>query len=218
MADIPFTDRIEAGRALGEEVRRFIGGDADDVIVLGLPRGGVPVAAQIARALDAPLDVMIVRKLGVPGQEEYAMGALASGGVTVLNRPLITRLGISDDDVQRITLAESHELQRREALYRDERPFPELTGRRVILVDDGIATGASMGAAVQALQKLGAREIIIAVPVAPAETIDELEPEVDALICLATPEPFSGVGRWYVDFAQTSDREVLDCLARSPRR
>ncbi|WP_106476255.1 phosphoribosyltransferase [Phytohalomonas tamaricis] len=215
MAELPFTDRVEAGKALGEEVLRFIGANAGDIVVLGLPRGGVPVAAQIARALDAPLDVMIVRKLGVPGQEEFAMGALASGGVTVLNQPLITQLGISDDDVQRVTLSENYELQRREAAYRGERPYPDLHDRRVILVDDGIATGASMSAAVQALQKLGAREIIIAVPLAPAETVAELEPQVDALICLATPVPFSGVGRWYADFAQTSDEEVIGCLTHS---
>ncbi|MHB0775833.1 phosphoribosyltransferase [Halomonas sp. WWR20] len=213
MAQLPFTNRVEAGQALAQQVQSFL--DLDNPLVLGLPRGGVPVAAQIAKAFDAPLDVMIVRKLGVPGQEEVAMGAIASGGVTFMNHPLITRLGIAPDDVQRITLSETRELERRERTYRGERPYPDLRDRQVILVDDGIATGASMRAAVQALQKLGARECIVAVPVAPPDTAAELESEVDALVCLATPESFGGVGQWYEDFNQTSDEEVIECLAAS---
>lgn len=186
-----------------------------DVIVLALPRGGVPVAFEVAKALHAPLDVFVVRKLGVPGHEEYAMGALAGGGVRVLNDEIVKRLGISDAAVDAVTRDELRELERRERLYRGDRPLPELRGRTVILVDDGLATGSTMLAAVKALRAQQPARIVVAVPTAAAETCARLRSDADEVVCATTPEPFRAVGMWYDDFSQTSDEEVRELLARA---
>ena len=208
-----YRDRIEAGRRLAADLAEYA--HRPDVVVLGLPRGGVPVAYEVARALDAPLDVFIVRKLGVPGHEEFAMGAVASGGVRVLNEALIRSLGIPRQAVEAVTARELEELARRERLYRGDRPPVDVRGRTVILVDDGLATGASMVAAIRALRQLGPARIVVAVPIAPPETCDALRSEADDVVCSMTPEPFHAVGLWYQDFAQTSDAEVRELLARS---
>lgn len=210
MPELPFANRSAAGQALAERLRGHAG---EDALILGLPRGGVPVAAEIARALGAPLDVMVVRKLGMPGHEEFAVGAIASGDIVVLDEPLIHRLRLDEDALQSVIDNERRELERREKAYRGERAALKLQGRRVILVDDGIATGASMRAAIQAVGRLGAERCTLAVPVAPAETLDSLASEVDDIVCIATPENFRAVGQWYVEFGQTSDDEVNACLA-----
>jgi predicted phosphoribosyltransferase len=184
-------------------------------MVLALPRGGVPVAYEVAQALHAPLDVFLVRKLGVPGHEELAMGAIASGGVRILDRNLIEMLGIGPDDIEQVTARELRELARREILYRDNRPAPDVRGRTVILVDDGLATGSTMRAAVQALRREGARSIVVAVPIAAPDTCESMREEVDDIVCAVTPEPFRAVGIWYVDFSETSDQEVRDLLERA---
>jgi predicted phosphoribosyltransferase len=206
-----YRDRVEAGRALARRLGAYAG--RDDVLVLGLPRGGVPVAAEVARALGAPLDVFLVRKLGVPGREELAMGAIASGGVRLLNAEVVRGLRIAPDTIDRVAAAERAELERREAAYRDGRPAPEPSGKTVILIDDGLATGASMRAAVMALRKLGPARIVVAVPVAAESTCADLEAEVDEVVCGLTPEPFHAVGCWYEDFSQTTDEEVRALLA-----
>jgi predicted phosphoribosyltransferase len=185
-----------------------------DVIVLALPRGGVPVADEVARALGAPLDVFVVRKLGVPGSEELAMGAVATGGVRVLNDPPVNRLGIPDHLIDAVAVREGQELARRERLYRGGRPLLDVRDRTVILVDDGLATGATMHAAIAALRQLHPARIVVAVPTASPETCEEMRAEVDDVICAITPEPFQAVGRWYQDFAQTTDEEVQDLLTR----
>lgn len=212
MSELPFANRTAAGRALAERLRSRAD---DESLVLSLPRGGVPVAAEIARALGVPLDVMVVRKLGMPGHEEFAMGAIASGDVTVLDEPLLHRLRLDEDSLQAVIDKERNELARREAAYRGERAYPDLHERRVILVDDGIATGASMRAAIRAVRQLGAAHCTLAVPVAPAETLESLAAEVDEVVCVATPENFRAVGQWYAEFGQTSDDEVSACLAAS---
>lgn len=186
-----------------------------DVTVLALPRGGVPVAFEIAQALGAPLDVFLVRKLGVPGQEELAMGAIASGGVTIVNRDVVDYLSIPQSTIDTVARQEQQELERRQLLYREKRPVPSVLGRTVILVDDGLATGSTMRAAITALKRLGPGRIVVAVPVAPPSTIKDLEMEVDEVVCVYSPEPFDGVGRWYQDFTQTTDREVRDLLTRA---
>jgi len=186
-----------------------------DVLVLALPRGGVPVAFEVAQALRAPLDVFIVRKLGMPGHEELAIGAIASGGVRVLNEDLIRLLGVPNNVLQDITARELEELRRREAAYRGSRPPEPIAGRTVILVDDGLATGASMRAAVRALRREGAARIVVAVPVAAADTCESLRPEVEDVVCAVTPEPFTAVGAWYEDFRQTTDEEVRALLDRA---
>lgn len=207
----PFSDRAEAGRLLGQElVRRF--GLQPDAIVLALPRGGVPVGYEVAKALSAPLDVFIVRKLGVPGHEELAMGAIASGGVRVMNDDLLRQLPIPKKSIDEAVLREQQELERREQSYRGTRPPVNVEGRMVIVVDDGLATGASMRAAVQALRKMNPRAIVVAVPVAAASTCAEFRQTADDIVCLRTPEPFQAVGLWYDDFTQTSDDEVTDLL------
>ncbi len=183
--------------------------------MLGLPRGGVPVAYEIARALDAPLDVFIVRKLGVPGQEELAMGAIATGGVRALNEDVVDYLGIPDSVIDEVAAREQQELERRMRLYRGESPPPVIAGRTVILADDGLATGATMRAAVAALRQQRPVRLVVAVPTAAAETCDALRSAVDDLLCAITPEPFDGVGRWYDDFSQISDDEVRTLLARA---
>jgi putative phosphoribosyl transferase len=208
-----FEDRADAGRKLARELSAYA--EREDVIVLGLPRGGVPVAFEVASALHAPMDVFLVRKLGVPGREELAMGAIASGDVRVLNRDVVRGLGISSQAIARVAGREREELQRRERAYRGDRPSPDVSDRIAILVDDGLATGASMRAAVAALRVQQPARIVVAVPVAPAETCKELRAEVDELVCGATPRPFMGVGAWYRDFSQTTDDEVKDLLLRA---
>jgi putative phosphoribosyl transferase len=201
-----FRDRTEAGRILAERLAHFAG--RDDVLVLGLPRGGVPVAAEVARALGAPLDVFLVRKLGLPGQEELAMGAIASGGARVVNEELVDTLAIRKELIDEIAVREGEELRRREVLYRGARPPPDVEGKVVILVDDGLATGSSMRAGVAALRRLRPARIVVAVPVAPASTCEELRPEVDELVCAGTPQPFYAVGVWYENFDQVDDDAV----------
>jgi putative phosphoribosyl transferase len=209
-----FEDRHDAGRQLAAKLGRYAG--RPDVIVLALPRGGVPVGYEVARALGVPLDVFLVRKLGVPGREELAMGAIASGGVRVLNEDVVRELGIPQRWVDEVTADEAAELRRREVAYRDGRPAPDVRGKTVILVDDGLATGASMRAAVAALRQRGPARIVVAVPVAAAQTCKELRSEADEVMCAETPEPFYAVGTWYEDFSQTTDDEVRDLLSRAP--
>ena len=208
-----FRDRRHAGRTLAQVLAGYA--NRSDVIVLALPRGGVPVAYEVAKALHAPLDVFVVRKLGVPGHEEYAMGAIASGGVRVLNDEVVRRLGIPDAAVDAVARSEQGELERRERLYRAGRPPPDARGRTVILVDDGLATGSTMLAAVRALRPQQPARIVVAVPTASAETCAQLRSEADEVVCATTPEPFRAVGMWYDDFSQTSDEEVRELLARA---
>jgi len=209
----PFRDRYEAGRQLATKLSTYA--ERPDVVVFALPRGGVPVAFEVARVLDAPLDVFLVRKLGVPGHEELALGAIAQGGVRVLNAEVVRSLDIAPDTIEAVAAREGEELARRERAYRDDRPPLEVAGRTVILVDDGLATGASMRAAVAALRAAAAARIVVAVPVAAPETCDAVRAEVDEIVCAVTPEPFYAVGFWYADFAQTTDAEVHDLLARA---
>jgi predicted phosphoribosyltransferase len=208
-----FDDRRDAGVALAAELTRYRG--RDDVVILALPRGGVPVAYEVARSLGAPLDVMIVRKLGVPGQEELALGALASGGIRVLNHGIIRALGIDEGDIEAAARREQHEIERREHTYRGDRPPPELAGRVVIVIDDGVATGATMRAAVAALRQREPARLIVAVPTAASDSCDRLRREADEVVCLATPEPYIAVGRWYRHFDQTGDNEVRELLAKA---
>ncbi len=208
-----FLNRAEAGRLLAEKLEKYAG--RDDVIVLGLPRGGVPVAYEVAKRLCVPLDVFIVRKLGVPGFEELAAGAIASGGVRVLNQDVMRALPNANETIESITARETAELERREQSYRDGRPAPELRNRVVILVDDGLATGATMRAAVKALRQRGVAKIVVAVPVGPPDTCREFEDEADETICASTPEFFQAVGQYYDDFSQTSDEEVRELLGRA---
>lgn len=208
-----FTDRTEAGRSLAWRMDKYA--KRDDVVVLGIPRGGVPVAYELAKALHLPLDVFLLRKLGVPGHEELAFGAIASGGVCVLDRETLRALLITPKDVEAVTKHEQQELLRRETAYRGDRPPLSLTGKTVILVDDGIATGASLLAGVHALRELSPAKIAIAVPVAPPATCRRLEHEVDELVCVATPERFRAVGEFYDDFSQVSDEQVIELLAQN---
>jgi predicted phosphoribosyltransferase len=207
-----FHDRIDAGRRLASELTEY--SRRRDVLVLALPRGGVPVAYEVARELDAPLDVFLVRKLGVPGHEELAMGAIATGGVRVLNDSVIEMLHVPDRVIDAVAEREQRELERRETEYRGDRPVPEVRGRTVILVDDGLATGSTMRAAAEALKHEGAERLVVAVPVAPPETCEAFRREVDEIVCAVTPEPFYGVGMWYDDFSQTTDEEVRALLDR----
>jgi predicted phosphoribosyltransferase len=209
----PFTDRYEAGRVLAERLRAYAG--RPDVIVLGLPRGGVPVASEVARALGLPFDIFLVRKLGAPGQEELGMGAIGSGGVVVINEEVVDALRIPWDMVEAEIARERTELARRELLYRGNRAPLDVAGRIVILVDDGLATGSTMRAAVQAIKRKHPASIIVAVPTAAPSTCEEFQTIADACICTITPEPFRAVGLWYEDFEQISDQEVCDLLARS---
>jgi len=208
-----FRDRTDAGEALAERLSRYA--NRDDVVVLALPRGGVPVAFEVASALGAPLDVFVVRKLGVPWHPELAMGAIASGGIRVLNDEVIRALGISGDVIEEVAEEEGRELERRDAAYRDGRPRPDIHGKTVILVDDGLATGSTMRAAVKAVQRLGPAWVVVAVPVGAVDTCHALRCEADEVVCVETPEPFYGVGSWYDDFSQTTDEEVRDLLARA---
>src|SRR5467141_2342286 len=206
-----FSDRREAGRLLAAKLAAYA--NRQDVLVLALPRGGVPVAYEVARTLGAPLDVFLVRKLGVPGYEELAMGAVATGGVRVLNDQIVNGLGIPGYVIDAVAAQEQQELARRERLYRGGRPSPDVRGRTVILVDDGLATGATMHAAIEALRQQRPARIVVAVPTASRETCEALRREVDEVVCAITPEPFHAVGLWYDDFTQTTDQEVRELLA-----
>ncbi len=208
-----YRDRSEAGRVLATKLTAYT--KRQDVVVLALPRGGVPVACAVAKALHAALDVFVVRKLGVPGHEELAMGAIATGGVRVVNEEVVHMLHIPEAVIDAVAQREQQELQRREHLYRDDLAAPDVSGRVVMLVDDGLATGSTMRAAVTALRQQQPARIVVAVPVAARSTCEEFEAEVDEIICAQTPEPFYGVGYWYEDFAQTSDEEVHDLLAQA---
>ena len=209
----PFPNRTEAGKQLARKLARYA--RRPDVLVLALPRGGVPVASEVARALEAPLDVFVVRKLGVPGHEELAMGAIASGGVRVLNESVVTKLGITEEVIEAAARREERELVRRERAYRDHGPAPAVRGRVVILVDDGIATGSTMYAAISALRQQGARQIVVATPTVARSTYDEMRPEADDFVAVLMPEEFHGVGQWYEDFSQTTDEEVRALLAQA---
>ena len=208
-----FRNRIEAGQQLAKKLAQYA--NRPDVLVLALPRGGVPVGYEVAQALNAPLDVFVVRKLGVPGHEELAMGAIASGGVRVLNGSVVDSLGILDETIDTVVTRELHELERRERAYRDDRPAPDVQGRTVILVDDGIATGSTMRAAVGALRQLEATRIVVATPTAALSTVREMRPDVDELVAVMTPADFAGVGQWYEDFSQTTDGEVRELLDKA---
>ena len=208
-----FANRTEAGKVLATKLMKYA--NRGDVLVLALPRGGVPVAYEVARALHAPLDVFLVRKLGVPGHEELAMGAIASGGVRVLNEEVA--IYFDEAAIDAVATREQEELKRRERLYRGDRPAPDVRGRTVILVDDGLATGSTMRAAAAALRKMQPAKIIVAVPVAAPETCEEFRHEVDEVVCAVTPEPFMAVGLWYEDFSQTSDDEVRQLLEKAAR-
>ena len=223
-----FRDRVEAGKLLGRDVAEKLGNVGrtsvrpdelkpipDDLIVLALPRGGLPVGFEVAQALDAPLDVFIVRKLGVPGHEELAMGAIASGGVRVINRDVLSYVPLPQKAIDEVAAREQQELERRERLYRGSRPPLDVRGKTVVVVDDGLATGSTMRAAVAALRKMEPRAIIVAVPVAAPQTCDEFRDEGIDMVCLRTPDPFQAVGLWYDDFSQTTDEEVHDILQRA---
>jgi predicted phosphoribosyltransferase len=208
-----FKDRREAGERLAKELARYSG--REDAVVLGLPRGGVVIAFAIAEALRIPMDILVVRKLGVPGNEELAMGAIASGGARVLNRDVIRWMDIPDRVIENVTEGERRELERREKAFRGDRPRPDLRGKVVLLVDDGIATGATMRAAVSALRAMEPGRVVVAAPVAPPDVCTRLESEADGLVCLARVEPFGSVGSWYLDFPQVSDGEVRALLGRA---
>lgn len=208
-----FRNRREAGQRLALRLGKYA--NRSDIIVLGVPRGGLPVAFEVAASLKAPLDVFVLRKLGVPGHEELALGAIGSGGVRVLNSSVIEHLGISELDIAAVTRAETEELHRRERLYRENRPPLDVQGRTVILVDDGIATGSSLLAAVQAIRQMQPAAIVVATPVAPRTTRNRLAKEVDDVVCVEMPEPFYGVGQFYADFSQVPDEEVNELLRKS---
>lgn len=210
-----FRDRAEAGRILAEKLARYR--DRDEVLILALPRGGVPVAFEVAKALHAPLDVFLVRKLGLPGREELAMGAISSGGVKVLNQEVVGSLRIPESVIDSVADQERRELERREREYRSGRPAPLIENQVVILIDDGLATGASMRAAVEAVRQQRPKWVVVAVPVASPAACDELKAEVDEVVCAVTPDRFYAVGMWYEDFPQTSDEDVKDLLDEAAR-
>jgi predicted phosphoribosyltransferase len=208
-----FQDRFDAGTTLATHLAAYAG--RNDVVVLALPRGGVPVGFEVAKALQAPLDVFLVRKLGVPGREELAMGAIASGGVQVVNDDVVEALDVPPERLAAVAAAEEQELERRLRAYRSDMPPPDVKGKIAILVDDGLATGSSMRAAVQALRRLDPARVVVAVPTAAAETCERLAAEADEVVCASTPRPFHAVGLSYRDFAQTTDAEVSDLLQRA---
>ena len=208
-----FRDRSEAGRVLAQQLTEYAG--RDDVIVLALPRGGIPVGYEVAKALGAPLEVFVARKLGVPGHQELAMGAIASGGSAVLDQGLVRRLGVTQAQLDQAVTDETRELERREQAYRGDHEPPELRGKTVILVDDGLATGATMRAAALAVRDQQPAKIVVAVPVAAEETCDQFRDVVDDVVCAVTPKPFYAVGMWYEDFDQTTDDEVRELLERA---
>ena len=209
-----FRDRSDAGQQLADRLAAYAG--RPDVVVLALPRGGVPVGFEVAQALGAPLDVFVVRKLGVPGREELAMGAIASGDIRVLNEDVVGPLRIPDRVIEFVTARELRELQWREREYRGDRPPLEIRGRTVILVDDGLATGSTMRAAVAAVRRLEPARVVVAVPTGSPAACADLDLEADECVCCMTPEPFHAVGIWYDDFSQTTDKEVRDLLERAP--
>jgi predicted phosphoribosyltransferase len=209
----PFRDRTEAGQLLARQLAHYQ--QQPDVLVLGLPRGGVPIAYQVAQALGAPLDVFVVRKIGVPGHEELAMGALASGGVRVLNDDVVRHLALDSNTLDALTREEQQEVDQRERRYRGERPAAPLAGRTVILVDDGLATGATMRAAVAAVRQQQPARVAVAVPVAAPQVCDDMRQEADDVVCVATPPALGGIGAWYRDFSQTTDDEVRQLLAQA---
>ena len=211
-----FRDRLDAGRVLASHLAGYAG--RPDLIVLALPRGGVPVGSEVARALGASLDVFLVRKLGLPGHEELAMGAIASGGIRLINEDVVDSYHVSDAAIEAVTRVELQELQRRERSYRDNRPLPSLHDRTIILVDDGLATGATMRVAVLAVREEAPLRIVVAVPVAAAETCDDFRTIVDDVVCAETPSPFYAVGLWYEDFSQTTDEEVHELLTANAKR
>ncbi len=208
-----FADRAEAGRELAAALSDYR--DRDDVVVLALPRGGVPVAFEVARELKAPLDVFVVRKLGLPAQPELAMGAIASGGIQVLNDEVVHALGVPHETIEKVAAREREELARREQLYRGDRPPQSVEGKTVILVDDGVATGSTMRAAIKALREQKPADLVVAIPVAPPETCEALRREADTVVCTRTPEPFLALGAWYASFPQTPDAEIQDLLTRA---
>ena len=208
--DRPFANRREAGVELAASLRHYAG--RNDVVVLALPRGGVPVAFEVAEALDAPLDIFLVRKLGLPGHPELAMGAIASGGVRVINDEVVRRYSIPDRTIDAVARTEQAELERREQEYRQGRPLVDLRGRTVILVDDGLATGSTMKAAVEAARKHAPARVVVAVPVGATASCAELAAITDETLCARIPEPFSAVGQWYRDFSQTTDEDVRELL------
>jgi putative phosphoribosyl transferase len=208
-----YADRVEAGRELAAGLREYTG--RDDVVVLALPRGGIPVAFEVARELGAPLDVILVRKLGLPEQPELAMGAIASGGVRILNEDVVRATAVSRETIEEVAAREGEELARRERLYRGERPPPAIEGKVAILVDDGLATGSTMLAAIRALRRQRPARIVAAAPIAPPETCEELRGEADDVVCARTPEPFLAIGAWYERFPQVSDDEIRNLLARA---
>jgi putative phosphoribosyl transferase len=210
-----FRNRTEAGKLLASKLTQYA--NRPDVLVLGLPRGGVPVAFEVAKALNAPLDICLVRKLGVPGHKELAMGAIASGGVQVLNEELVAWMRISGQTIAEVAERELQELQRRQRVYRGDRPLPQIRNRIVILIDDGLATGSTMRAAIGVLKHQQPQRIIIAVPVAPLDTCNELRVEVDEVVCLMTPAQFYAIGLWYEDFTQTTDEQVCELLSVATR-
>jgi putative phosphoribosyl transferase len=211
-----FQDRREAGQALAKELSDYA--DREDVVVLGLPRGGVPVAFEVSEALDVPLDVFVVRKLGLPRNPELAMGAIASGGVRVMNDEVLRRSSVSDEEIEAVVEEERDKLEAREKIYRGARPRVDLEGKTVLLVDDGLATGATMRAAVSALREHDPAKVVVTVPTAPPETCSEFEDRVDEILCLETPRSFMGVGGSYRDFSQTTNEEVRDLLERANER
>jgi predicted phosphoribosyltransferase len=210
-----YRNRTEAGRRLAAELGEYT--NRPDVVVLALPRGGVPVAYQVARVLSAPLDVFIVRKLGLPTHPELAMGAIASGGIRLIDEAAVRRFEVTDAQIAAVATAEERELERRERLYRSGRQLPDVAGKTVILVDDGLATGATMAAAAAAIRALEPAKLVVAVPVASPETCDAFRDITDDIVCAQTPEPFYAVGLWYEDFSQTSDEEVQELLERAAR-
>jgi putative phosphoribosyl transferase len=211
-----FLNRREAGSELARQLLQYA--DRSDVIILALPRGGVPVAYEVALALKAPLDVLIVRKLGLPGREELAIGAIASGGIQILNQDIVHALDIDQGVINSVLQQELQELARREQSYRGNRPAPEIKDHTVIIIDDGLATGASMRAAVRAARTRSPVRIVVAVPAAAPQAIDLLQPEVDEIVYVIAPDPFDGVGRWYEDFSQTTDEEVSSLLDDANRQ
>ena len=212
----PFKDRRDAGRKLAQKLSAYARGQ--NALILALPRGGVPVAYEVALTLNVPMDIFIVRKLGLPGREELAIGAIASGGIRILNRDIIRMLSIPEEVINFVARRELQELQRRERLYRGNRPSPEVRDRTIILIDDGLATGASMRAAVAGVRAQHPARIVVAVPAAAAETCDAFRSEVEEVVCAITPEPFYGVSRWYEDFSQVTDEEVRALLEEANRQ